>query len=391
MIAQATVRKATALIVAAGTGERAGFGQPKQYALLGGKPLLRHAVERLAALSSIEAIRVVIAPGQQGEFAAAMAGVDVGAPITGAVARQGSVRAGLAALADAPPRYVLIHDAARPFCPAAVIDRLLLALEAHDGAVPVLTVADTVARSADFMLGETVDRRNLVRVQTPQAFRFDAIWAAHRNARVGDVTDDAGLARAAGLSVAIVEGDEALAKLTYPADFARAEERLRARLVTRTGMGFDVHAFGGPGPLVIGGVRIDHTQGLTGHSDADVALHALTDALLGAAADGDIGAHFPPSDDRWRGAASHLFLEHARDLILARGGIIDHVDVTIICEAPKIGPHRDAMRATIAAMLRLRTGQVSIKATTTERLGFTGRGEGIAAQAVATIRMEELP
>lgn len=378
-----------ALIVAAGTGERSGQGRPKQFAILGGKPMLRHAVERLLAHPAIDEVRVVIGQGQHDDFAAATFGLDVGEPIIGSLTRQGSVRAGLAELdANGAPDRVLIHDAARPFCPPAVVDRLLAALATHDGAVPVLGVADTIARASNAHLDDPVERENIVRVQTPQAFYFTAILSAHLDAVTDQATDDATLLRAWGLPVATVQGDESLAKLTYPADFAAAEARLHARLVSRTGLGFDVHAFEGPGPLVIGGIHIPHDRGLTGHSDADVALHALTDALLGAAADGDIGTHFPPCDERWRGAASHLFLEHARDLILARGGIIDHVDVTVICEVPKIGPHRDAMREAIAALLRLQKAQVSVKATTTERLGFTGRGEGIAAQAVATVRME---
>lgn len=378
-----------ALIVAAGTGERADRGGPKQYSRVGGKPVLRHAAERLLAHPAVDAVRVVIAPGQDAMFAGAVAGLELGAAIVGAETRQGSVCAGLEAIAaDGAPTRVLIHDAARPFCPPAIIDRLLAALDAHEGAVPVLPLTDTVARTSGDRLGDDVPRADLVRVQTPQAFRFDAILRAHREAS-GGVTDDATVARAAGVDVVYVPGDERLFKLTYPTDFSRAEGFLAARTVSRTGMGFDVHAFAGPGPLTIGGISVPHAQGLTGHSDADVALHALTDALLGAIADGDIGMHFPPSDERWRGAASHLFLEHARDLILARGGIIDYVDVTIICEAPKIGPHRDAMRSAIAGMLGVPIGRVSVKATTTERLGFTGRGEGIAAQAVASVRMED--
>lgn len=380
-----------ALIVAAGIGQRSGRDVPKQYASVAGKAVLRHAAERLLAHPAIDEVRIVIGEGQQILFEAATMGLDVGKPIIGGATRQHSVRNGLAVfdLGDDEPDRVLIHDAARPFCPPAVIDRLLAALDTAYGAVPVLGVADTVARTAGGVLGDAVSRAGLSRVQTPQAFDFTSIWSAHLDARGDDAADDAGLLRGWGLPVATVAGDEALAKLTYPGDFAAAEDRLRARMIARTGLGFDVHAFDGAGPLTIGGIQVPHYRGLTGHSDADVALHALTDALLGAAADGDIGSHFPPSDERWRGAASRIFLEHARDLIVGRGGVIDHVDVTIICEAPKIGPHRDAIRAAIADMLRLRTSRVSVKATTTERLGFTGRGEGIAAQAVATVRMED--
>jgi 2-C-methyl-D-erythritol 4-phosphate cytidylyltransferase/2-C-methyl-D-erythritol 2,4-cyclodiphosphate synthase len=292
---------------------------------------------------------------------------------------------GLEAIAGA--EIVLIHDAARAFLPAAVIDRLLDALETSDGAVPVLPVVDTLAR-AEGALGETVAREGLVRVQTPQAFRFEAILAAHR-AWSGSATDDAQVARAAGLSVATVEGDSMLEKLTYEADFAQWEERLRVPMISRTGMGFDVHAFEPGDGLWMGGILIPHDRGLKGHSDADVVLHAVTDALLGAIGEGDIGQHFPPSDPQWRGAASWRFVAHARGLIEARGGRIDHVDATVICEVPKVGPHRDAMRARLAELLGLSLSRVSIKATTSERLGFTGRGEGIAAQAVATVILPE--
>ncbi|MDE2042227.1 MAG: 2-C-methyl-D-erythritol 2,4-cyclodiphosphate synthase, partial [Alphaproteobacteria bacterium] len=259
-------------------------------------------------------------------------------------------------------------------------------LKTASGAIPALPSVDTLALGAD-TLGDTVDRSQIVRVQTPQAFHFDAILDAHRAYTGPAATDDAQIARAAGLRVAIVAGDPALEKITMAEDFTRAEAQLERRRTSRTGLGYDVHRLEAGAPLWLCGVNIAHTHGLSGHSDADVALHALTDALLGAAAEGDIGAHFPPSDPQWRGAASHLFVEHAASLIRAKGGIIDHVDITLICEAPKIGPHREAMCAAVAQMLALTVAQVSIKATTTERLGFTGRGEGIAAQAVATIRL----
>ncbi|QNM83372.1 bifunctional 2-C-methyl-D-erythritol 4-phosphate cytidylyltransferase/2-C-methyl-D-erythritol 2,4-cyclodiphosphate synthase [Sphingomonas sabuli] len=374
----------TALIVAAGKGERLGGGLPKQYRLLGGKPVLRRAIEALIGHRAIDAVRVVIGPGQQDLAAAALAGLDVGRPIEGGAERADSVRAGLAQLSgDA----VLVHDAARPFCPPAVIDRLLPPLEFFDGAAPVLAVGDTLARATD-TLGEPVDRTGMVRVQTPQAFRLDALRAAYA-AWSGDApTDETTVARAAGLKVATVQGDTALEKITEPADFERAEQWLASRLVARTGMGFDVHAFEGDGPLMMGGIEVAHPRGLAGHSDADVVLHALTDALLGAAALGDIGLHFPPSDDRWKGASSDIFLAHAVGLIRERGGIVDHLDCTVICESPKIGPLREQMRARIADIAGMTLSQISIKATTTERLGFTGRGEGIAAQAIASIRME---
>jgi 2-C-methyl-D-erythritol 4-phosphate cytidylyltransferase/2-C-methyl-D-erythritol 2,4-cyclodiphosphate synthase len=298
------------------------------------------------------------------------------------------VRNGLEALAGAGAPTVLIHDAARPFLPAAVVERLRAALAGSPGAVPVLPVVDTLAKAAG-ALGEIVDRDGLVRVQTPQAFRFDAILAAHRSWRGGAPTDDAQVARAAGLEVATVEGDASLEKLTHEGDFERAEARLAAAMTSRVGLGFDVHALAAGEALWLAGVRIEHDRGLRGHSDADVALHALTDAILGAIGAGDIGDHFSPSDPQWKGAASSRFVEHARSMVEARGGRIDHVDLTLICEAPRIGPHRDSMRSAVAAMLRLPLSRISIKATTTERLGFAGRGEGIAAQAIATVRIAE--
>ena len=366
-----------ALIVAAGSGSRAGGGLPKQYRKLAGKALLARAIDRLVH-PRIDEVRVVIGAGQEAVYAEAVGDRPLPAPVTGGATRRESVANGLAALGEAD--IVLIHDAARPFVPAAVIDRLLDALAEHDGAVPALPVVDTLTTRA----GEAVDREALVRVQTPQAFRLDAIRAAHAAWTGGEPTDDAQVARAAGLDVALVEGDPALEKLTWEADFARAEA---ARLSPRTGTGFDVHAFGPGDHVWLGGVRIPHERGLRGHSDADVALHALTDALLGAIAAGDIGDHFPPSDPRWKGAASSRFLDHARQLVDAAGGRVVHADVTIICEAPRIGPHRDAMRQLIADLLRLPVARISVKATTTERLGLTGRGEGIAAQAVATVMM----
>lgn len=374
-----------ALIVAAGSGSRAGSGPPKQYRRLAGKTVLRHAYDALAGHDRIDEVRVVIGAGHEDLFHEAMAGAGAAAPVAGGAERSISVALGLEAVtAD----RVLIHDAARPFCPPAVVDRLLAALDGHSGAVPFLPVSDTLARGSA-TLGEPIDRADAVRVQTPQGFDTAAIRAAY-SAWCGEIaTDDATVARASGMEVALVEGDEALAKLTWPADFEEAERRLAARLVARTGLGFDVHAFAPGDGLWLGGVHIPHPRGLSGHSDADVALHAITDALLGAIGEGDIGDHFPPSDPRWKGAASSRFVEHARALAETRGGRIDHVDVTLICEAPRIGPHRAAMRARIAALLGLAEARVSVKATTTERLGFTGRGEGIAAQAVATVRLPE--
>lgn len=374
----------TALIVAAGTGSRMGDGPPKQFRPIGGKPVLAHAVDALAGHPRIGAVRVVIGPGQDALAAEALGGRDVGVLIPGGAERADSVCAGLAAIAG---EVVLVHDAARPFCPPAVIDRLLNALEDEAAAVPVLPLTDTLAKGGE-LLGDPVDRSSLVRVQTPQAFRLGALAEGYARWSGPSPTDESTVARAAGLRVAMVEGDPLLGKLTTAADWARAEQLLAARLTPRTGLGFDVHAFAGDGPIMMGGIAVPHDRGLAGHSDADVVLHAMTDALLGAAGLGDIGEHFPPSDPQWQGAASGIFLIHAAELIRAAGGVIDHVDCTVICEEPKVGPHRAAMRAHVANLLCLAESAVSIKATTTERLGFTGRREGIAAQAVASIRME---
>ena len=369
--------KTVALIVAAGRGERAGGDLPKQYAMLGGVSVIARAVDDFGDMPVV----VVIGAGQETLLKTALAGRKVAGVVTGGAERQNSVRAGLEAIGNAD--CVLIHDAARCMLPRTVIHRLLTALETHDGAVPVLGIADTVAR-ADGLLGNAVDRTSLVRVQTPQAFRFDAIMASHRLWTGPPATDDAQMARAAGFSVATVEGDAMLEKITRPEDFSAAVNRL---LVSRSASGFDVHRLEVGEELWLGGVLIPHDKGLSGHSDADVALHAITDAVLGCIGAGDIGSHFPPSEARWRGASSDRFLDHARGLVADKGGVIDFVDLTIICEAPKIGPHRDAMRSRIAEILQVPPTRISVKATTTERLGFTGRGEGIAAQAIATVRL----
>jgi 2-C-methyl-D-erythritol 4-phosphate cytidylyltransferase / 2-C-methyl-D-erythritol 2,4-cyclodiphosphate synthase len=373
----------TALVVAAGSGSRMGGGVPKQFRMLGGKPVLRWAVESLIRHPAMRAVRVVVGQGQQDQARQALHELDVGPLIEGGAERTDSVRSGLATVSgDA----ILVHDAARPFCPSAVVDRLLASLEFFEGAAPVLPVGDTLARIGD-TIGDPVDRRGLGRVQTPQAFRIGALKSAYESWRGPSPTDETMVMRAAGMTVAAVEGDPALEKLTVPADFQRAEQWLAGRLRPRTGMGFDVHAFAGQGPVIIGGIEVPHSRGLAGHSDADVVLHAITDALLGAAGLGDIGDHFPPSDPRWKGADSSLFLAHASRLLRENGALIDHIDCTIIGEAPKVAPHREAMRARIAEIAGLSVDQVSVKATTTEGLGFTGRQEGIAAQAVATIRM----
>ncbi len=378
--------KTAALIVAAGKGARAGGAVPKQFAPLGGRPLIAYSYEALSTHPAIDTVVVVIGDGQQDALTAAVG--EVPHAIGGATRRE-SVLAGLAAVEGYD--RVLIHDAARPFLSAEVIDRLLAALEQTPGAVPALPVVDTLAHGAAG-LGDVVDRAGLVRVQTPQAFHTATIRAAHAawNANQ-DATDDAQILRAAGHDVMTVAGDPALDKITHHADFALAEARLAACMISRSATGYDVHRLEDGEELWLGGILIPHDRGLSGHSDADVALHAITDALLGTIAAGDIGSHFPPSDPQWKGAASDQFLAHAAGLIAQRGGIIDFVDLTIICEAPKIGPHRATIQARVADILRLGPTRVSVKATTTERLGFTGRGEGIAAQAIATVRVPESP
>lgn len=386
---------ALALIVAGGRGARAGDGIPKQYRQLGGMPVLRRTALAFLRHPRVAAVRAVIHPDDRELYEAAMDGLDLPPPVSGGATRQESVAAGLAALRERGDAVVLIHDAARPLVPASLIARCLDKAEAQRSAgmrvavVPALPVTDSLRRGVAG-LEQEIERAGLVRVQTPQLFDLQAIADLHlRLAGEPGLTDDAALAIRAGWPVETVEGDEVNLKLTTAADFAQAEALLAARCAVRTGFGFDVHAFETGDHVWIGGVRIDHGRGLKGHSDADVALHALTDALLGAIAAGDIGDHFPPGDPQWRGAPSPLFLEHARDLIEAQGGTIGHVDVTVICEAPRIGPHKMAMRARIAELLRLPLDRISLKATTTERLGFTGRGEGIAAQAIATVRLGE--
>jgi 2-C-methyl-D-erythritol 4-phosphate cytidylyltransferase/2-C-methyl-D-erythritol 2,4-cyclodiphosphate synthase len=377
-----------ALVVAAGRGTRLGAPLPKQYLPLAGKPLLRYSLETLSRHPRIDAVRVVFNPDDAGHYDRTAAGLRLLAPVAGGAARQDSVRLGLESLAERAPERVLIHDGARPFVDPTTVDRVLDALETTPGAIPALALSDTVKRGADGRVVETLDRSALWRAQTPQGFHYAPILAAHRAAAGSELSDDAAIAERAGLAVSLVAGSEGNFKVTSGDDLIRAERWLAAqRADIRTGQGFDVHAFGPGDHLWLCGVKLPHERGLIGHSDADVGLHALTDAILGALGAGDIGMHFPPSDERWRGSPSHLFVRHAANLVADAGGIIAHADVTVICERPKIGPHRDAMVARIAEILALDRRRVSVKATTTERLGFTGRGEGIAAQAVATLRL----
>ncbi|MFC3310878.1 bifunctional 2-C-methyl-D-erythritol 4-phosphate cytidylyltransferase/2-C-methyl-D-erythritol 2,4-cyclodiphosphate synthase [Blastomonas aquatica] len=379
-----------ALIVAAGQGLRAGGDIPKQFADYQGKPLLRHSAEAFEAWDAAPAIFVVIGEGQAALAEAALAELNDIFFVTGGTERSDSVRLGLLAIAArGGADRVFIHDAARPQLSVDVLDRLNVALDQNPGAVPVLPVVDSIARGADGVIEQAVERAHLWRIQTPQAFHFDAVLAAHL-AWPSDqaATDDSQIARAHGLAVALVEGDEALAKITFAEDFAVPHAPVppsAPSMMVRTGIGYDVHRLASGEELWLGGIRIEHDKGLAGHSDADVALHAITDALLGALALGDIGEHFPPSDPQWRGADSAQFLAHAASLVKAKGGTIANIDLTIICEEPKIGPHKASIQQRIANILQLRPDQIGVKATTTERLGFTGRGEGIAAQAAASI------
>jgi 2-C-methyl-D-erythritol 4-phosphate cytidylyltransferase/2-C-methyl-D-erythritol 2,4-cyclodiphosphate synthase len=380
----------TALIVAGGRGNRFGGPLPKQYALLGGQPILRHTLAVFRATPGIDRIQVVIGSGDEAPYQTAIAGFDLPSPVEGGASRQHSVLNGLEALVAKPPDLVAIHDAARPFVRPADIAACLKALSVPgvDGAVLGVPLADTLKRVDGGAIVETVPRAHLWRAQTPQVFRYAALLEAHRTAaslganEATALTDDAAVAERAGLRVVMVAGHDDNRKITSADDLQQA-----LAMETRTAFGFDVHGFGPGNAVMLGGVAIPHAQALAGHSDADVALHALTDAVLGTIGAGDIGKHFPPSDPQWRGAASDRFLRHAVGLVEAAGGRIVHLDLTLICEAPRIGPHREAMVESIARIAGVARDRVSVKATTTEGLGFTGRGEGIAAQAVATVEV----
>ena len=376
-----------ALIVAAGRGERAGGEIPKQFHILAGKPVLRWTLEAFLGHKRIDRVLTVIAAPDRKNYDAVAKGLGLDEPILGGATRAESVRRGLDALGRSPPDRVLIHDGARPLVSSALIERVAAALDTADAAAPLLPVTDTLRRRTATGY-EVVPRESLLRAQTPQGFRFGKIWDAHRRFAGEQATDDLVLAERANLTIAAVAGEETNIKLTTADDFATAEKlALSTLLDVRTGSGFDAHRFGQGDHLWLNGVKIPHGYALVGHSDADVGLHALTDAILGALGEADIGAHFPPSDERWRGAPSHLFLEHAADLVRKRRGVIAHVDVTVICERPKLAPYRDTMRARIAEILKIDIGRVSVKATTSDGLGFTGRSEGIAAQALATVRL----
>ena len=386
------------VVVAAGRGVRLGADRPKQYLPCAGRPLLAHTIEALVAAHPFSASTVVIHADDRAHYEAAVARLSpaaraaMGPPCVGGATRQASVRAGLEGLAAGDPAIVLIHDAARPFPSAALVGRAVAAAVAHGAAAPGVGLSDTVKQvdPAGLVLA-TPPRASLRAVQTPQAFRFPLIREAHRRAAeagVCDLTDDVAVAEWAGAAAFVFEGDPQNFKVTTMADLGAAEARLNGGASeTRVGQGFDVHAFAAGDHVWLCGVRLPHTHALSGHSDADVALHALADAIYGALAEGDIGAHFPPSDPQWKGVASHVFLAHAAERVRARGGVLVHLDATLICEAPKIDPHREAMRARVAEIAGLDAGRVSVKATTTERLGFTGRREGVACLASATLRL----
>lgn len=390
--------RAALILVAAGKGERAGGDLPKQYQLLAGRPLLTHTLAAFAQHPQIGPVVVVIDPAHRQHYDHAVAALGASdlhllPPVAGGTSRQESVMCGLAALVAAAPARVLIHDAARPFADHALIDRVIAALDHGPAVIAALPVVDTLKRGSDGRITGTVDRSGLWRAQTPQGFHFQAIIDAHRTASGQELTDDAAIMEAAGLPVALVLGSEENVKVTTPEDITRAERilaaaRPEARLPdVRVASGFDVHTFGPGDHIMLCGVKVPHSHGLVGHSDADVGLHAITDGVLGTIAAGDIGQHFPPSDARWKGADSSQFLAHAASLVAEKGGIIAHVDLTIICERPKVGPHRAAMQARVAEILGLALDRVAIKATTTEGMGFTGRSEGIAAQATVTARL----
>ncbi|HLG81301.1 MAG TPA: bifunctional 2-C-methyl-D-erythritol 4-phosphate cytidylyltransferase/2-C-methyl-D-erythritol 2,4-cyclodiphosphate synthase [Bradyrhizobium sp.] len=384
--------RTAAILVAAGRGLRAGTGGPKQYRTIGGQTVIYRAMQPFCTHPQVSVVQPVLHPDDAAMFNAACAGLRHQAPANGGATRQASVHAGLEAITGEKPDIVLIHDAARPFVSDGVISRAIEAASRTGAAIPTIPVADTIKLiDADGNVADTPERARLRIAQTPQAFRYDVILEAHRRAaREGrsDFTDDAALAEWAGLTVATFEGDALNMKLTTPEDFLREEARLASLLGDiRTGTGYDVHAFGEGDHVMICGVRVPHSKGFLAHSDGDVGLHALVDAILGALADGDIGSHFPPSDAKWKGASSDRFLKYAVERVTARGGRIANLEVTLICERPKIGPLRDTMRARIAEISGVDISRVAVKATTSERLGFTGREEGIAATASATIRL----
>lgn len=381
--------RCTALIVAAGSGQRFGGPIPKQYQDIGGMPILRRSILAFLEHPLVDEVQIVISPQHRDLYDRAVEGLAMPAPVPGGASRQDSVRLGLEALAARSPRpdFVMIHDGARPLIDARTITAVRKALDTHKGAIAAKPLVDTLKKGQGGIIVDTIDRANLWQAHTPQAFRFDDILAAHKNFAGQQLTDDAAVAEKAGMDVSLVPSNPDNMKITNPDDLGRAARLLGQTFGDiRTGLGFDVHRLIPGKTIHLGGIEIEHKMTLEGHSDADVVLHAITDALLGAMAAGDIGTHFPPSDPQWKGADSAIFVRHVVQMINERGGMIAHVDVVIMCEEPKLGPHRARMQKRIAELLEVNEDRVSLKATTTERLGFTGRGEGIAAQAVATVR-----
>ena len=378
------------IIVAAGRGQRLGEEIPKQYLEIGGISILRRTIDIFLENSTIDHIQVIIHPNDQNLYEDAVTGLELPAPVFGGETRQKSVLNGLEAIAKIAPEYVYIHDAARPFLDQDTLNNLIENVEKHGAVIPALPVTDTIKYKTEDHINNTLDRSYLYRAQTPQAFRYKAIFMAHRRHEDKDLTDDSAIAEQSGLKVRIIPGSANNFKITTTDDLIKAENMTQSSYTdVRTGYGVDVHAFETGDHVVLGGIKIPHDHKLKGHSDADVALHAITDALLGALAMGDIGEHFPPDDDQWKGVSSDIFLKHATKLIDDKDGVIANIDLTIICEAPKISPHRDLIRDRISEIIDLDIDRISVKATTTEKLGFMGRQEGIMAQAVATIRLPE--
>ena len=375
------------IVVAAGRGNRAGSDLPKQYHTIAGKMILRHTLDSLLKIEQLGPINVIIHPDDVALYNSCVSGLELPDPIFGGTTRQESSLNGLKSISDS--EYVMIHDGARPFVSSDLIDGLRMRLDTGaDGVIPALAITDTIKKAHDYIIESTVDRDNLYRVQTPQAFDYKKLMKAYENPDIATLTDDASLMEAAGHHLQLSKGCERNFKITTPEDFNKAEAQIAMTLGDiRTGQGYDVHRFTKGVNLWLCGVELEHSKSLKGHSDADVAMHALTDALLSSISAGDIGTHFPPSDEQWRGAASEIFLKKACQLILGRGGMIAHMAVTIICEAPKVGPHKDIMRARLAEITNIAIDRISVQATTTEKLGFTGRGEGIAAEAIATVRL----
>ena len=382
--------KNVAIIVAAGRGHRLGGEIPKQYLDVGGMPILRRSVNVFLENPTIDHIQVIIHPDDLELYNSAVGDLDLPPPVHGGETRQQSVLKGLEAISDLMAEYVYIHDAARPFLKQSTLNKLISEVEEHGAAIPALSVTDTIKYMAADSIQNTIDRSFLYRAQTPQAFRYKAIYMAHRRHENNDLTDDSAIAEQSGLKVRIIPGREDNFKITTEDDLKKAHIMTQSSYTdVRIGYGLDVHAFEACDHVILGGVKIPHGKKLKGHSDADVAMHAITDALLGAMALGDIGEHFPPSDKKWKDASSDIFLKHAVKLIDDADGVIANIDLTIICEEPKIGPHRDKIRDKLSEIIDLDMGRISVKATTTEKLGFTGNGEGIMAQAVATIRLPE--